>query len=200
MAAKKSAPRVSAGGRGEVRRAISGRENELAAIAVFAVGVLIALAVYFRLAGPVGRGADTGLGAAIGLGRYLLPPVTGVIGWSLLRGDQAPSRMKLALGWGAISIAVLGLLHVFRGPDGYTGIDDLGGAGGWIGALFGQSLDDLIQPVGASIVMVLLALCGTLLVSELSLKGLLDVVVDALKALAGWLAPAYATRPTTSEP
>lgn len=190
MAAKKSAPRApraSAGGRGEVRQAISGRENELAAIAVFAVGVLIALAVYFRLAGPVGRGADTGLGAAIGLGRYLLPPVTGVIGWSLLRGDQAPSRMKLALGWGAISIAVLGLLHVFRGPDGYTGIDDLGGAGGWIGAVVGQSLDALIQPVGASIVMVLLALCGTLLVSELSLKGLLDVVVDALKALAGWL-------------
>ncbi|MEY4361706.1 MAG: cell division protein FtsK [Actinomycetota bacterium] len=187
MAAKKPAPRASSRGRQEVRQAISGRENELAAIAVFAVGVLTALAVYFRLAGPVGRGADTGLGAAIGLGRFLLPPVAGLIGWSLLRGDKAPSRMKLALGWGAISLAVLGILHIFRGPDGYTGIDDLGDAGGWFGALIGQSLDALIQPVGATIVMVLLALCGTLLVSELSLRGLLDVLADALKALAGWL-------------
>ena len=187
MATKKPAPRASSGSRSEVRQAISGRENELAAIGAFAVGILIALAVYFRLAGPVGRGADTGLGAAIGLGRYLMPPVAGVIGWSLLRGDKAPSRMKLALGWGAISVAVLGILHIFRGPEGYTGIDDLGGAGGWIGALVGQSLDALIQPVGATVVMVLLALCGTLLVTELSVKGLLELLVDALKSLAAWL-------------
>jgi DNA segregation ATPase FtsK/SpoIIIE, S-DNA-T family len=187
MAAKKPAPRASSGGRSEVRQAISGRENELAAIGAFAVGILIALAVYFRLAGPVGRGADTGLGAAIGLGRYLMPPVAGLIGWSLLRGEKAPSRMKLALGWGAISVSVLGILHIFRGPEGYTGIDDLGGAGGWIGALIGQSLDALIQPVGATVVMVLLALCGTLLVTELSVKGLLELLADAMKALAAWL-------------
>ena len=59
----------------EVREALSGRENELAAIAVVVVGVIIALAVYVKLAGPVGRGADAVFASLLGLGRYLLPPV-----------------------------------------------------------------------------------------------------------------------------
>ncbi len=157
-------------GRHEVRQAITGRETELAAIASFVIGVLIALAVYVELAGPVGRGADAVLGAIIGIGRYALPVVAITIGVVLLRDDDAPGRTKMTLGWGGLVVAVLGVVHIGRGPDGYTGVDELGGAGGWIGAVVGQTLRALIGPIGAVLVLVALGLAATLLITRLSLR------------------------------
>ena len=155
-----------------MRQAISGRESELAAIALFVLGLLIALAVYVKLAGPVGRGADAALGAVIGVGRYLLPVVAVAIGVVLLRDDDAPGRAKLSLGWGGLGVAVLGVIHIARGPEGYTGVDDLGGAGGWIGALIGQTLQALLGSIGAVLVLVAIGLAATLLITRLSLRDL----------------------------
>ncbi len=172
---------------GEVRSAISGRENELAAIAAFVIGLLIALAVYFKLAGPVGRGTDDALGAIIGWGRYLLPLVAVAIGVALLRGEQTPSGTKFALGWGGVGIAALGLLHVFRGPDGYTGLDSLSRAGGWFGALFGQTLDSLIGTIGTTLVLVAIGLGGALLITTLSITGAYDALREILGRVFGRL-------------
>jgi S-DNA-T family DNA segregation ATPase FtsK/SpoIIIE len=180
-----SGVRKPSNARGEVREALSGREHELSAIAFFVLGVLIGLAVYVRLAGPVGRGTDTALGAIMGLARYGLPLVSIAIGVALLRGDQAPSRMKLALGWGAMVSAALGQLHVLRGPDAYTGVDELGGAGGWFGAAVGQTLSSLIGPIGASLVFVALALGSLLLITNMGLKAMITVVAAALSRLFG---------------
>ena len=171
--------------RGEVREALSGREHELSAIAFFVLGVLIGLAVYVRLAGPVGRGTDTALGTIMGLARYGLPLVSIAVGVALLRGDQAPSRMKLALGWGAMVLAALGQLHILRGPDAYTGVDELGGAGGWVGAAVGQTLSSLIGPIGASLVFVALALGSLLLITNMGLKAMLTAVGGMLSRLFG---------------
>ena len=180
-----SGSRQPSNARGEMREALSGRENELSAIAFFVLGVLIGLAVYVRLAGPVGRGADTALGVIMGLARYGLPLVSVAIGVALLRGDQAPSRMKLALGWGAMVLAALGQLHILRGPDAYTGVDELGGAGGWVGAAVGQTLSSLIGPLGASLVFVALALGSLLLITNMGLKAMIEAVGSALSRVFG---------------
>ena len=180
-----SGSRRQSNARGEVREALSGREHELSAIAFFVLGILIGLAVYVRLAGPVGRGTDTALGAIMGLARYGLPLVSVAIGVALLRGDEAPSRMKLALGWGAMVLAVLGQLHIVRGPDAFTGVDALGGAGGWVGAAVGQTLSSLIGPIGASLVFVALALGSLLLITNMGLKAMIDAVGSMLSRLFG---------------
>jgi S-DNA-T family DNA segregation ATPase FtsK/SpoIIIE len=155
---------------GEVRRAINGRESEFVAIAFIVLGVIVGLAVYARLAGPVGRGADTALGCLLGLGRYCLPLVFIAIGVAQLRGDEAPNRVKLALGWGGVVLSALGILHVFKGPDAFTGVDALGGAGGWLGAILGQVLQVTIGDIAAVLVLTALALGCSLLISSLSLK------------------------------
>lgn len=130
--------------------------------------------MYVELAGPVGRGADAALGAVIGMGRYLLPVVAVTIGVILIREDDAPGRTKMTLGWGGLVVAVLGIVHIGRGPDGYRGVDDLGGAGGWIGAVVGQTLRALIGPIGAVLVLVAIGLAATLLITRWSLRDLFE--------------------------
>ncbi|MFM8383166.1 MAG: DNA translocase FtsK 4TM domain-containing protein [Actinomycetota bacterium] len=167
-------------GPGEIRRAVTGREHEFWAIAFIACGVLVGLAVYARLAGPVGRGADAALGAGIGLGRFALPVILVAIGIALLRGDHPVGRTRLTIGWGGVLVAGLGVLHVVRGPRSYTGVDALGAAGGWIGAAGGETLRTLLGPVGAILVLVALAIASALLITTLALKAILLAIRDVL--------------------
>ena len=161
----KSEPRQS-----EVRQAIEGRQSEFSAIAFILLGIIVGLAVYLRLAGPVGRGADTALGCLLGLGRYVLPLVFVAVGVTHLRVDEKPNRMKLVLGWGGIVLSILGTLHVVKGPDAFTGVDELGGAGGWLGALLGQTLGSAVGSIAAVLILVAVALGCSLLITSLSLK------------------------------
>ena len=154
----------------EVRQAIEGRQSEFSAIAFILLGIIVGLAVYLRLAGPVGRGADTALGCLLGLGRYALPPIFIAIGIAHLRADETPNRMKLALGWGGVVLASLGILHVTKGPDAFTGVDALGGAGGWLGALLGQTLGSAVGAIAAVIVLIAVIVGCSLLITSLSLK------------------------------
>ena len=154
----------------EVRQAIDGRQSEFSAIAFILRGIIVGLAVYLRLAGPVGRGADTALGCLLGLGRYALPPIFVAVGIAHLRGEETPNRMKLALGWGGVVLASLGILHVVKGPDAFTGVDALGGAGGWLGALLGQTLGSAVGAIAAVLVLIAVGLGCSLLITSLSLK------------------------------
>jgi len=154
----------------EVRQAIDGRQSEFSAIAFILLGIIVGLAVYLRLAGPVGRGADTALGCLLGLGRYALPPIFVAVGVSHLRGDESPNRMKLALGWGGVVLASLGILHVVKGPDAFTGVAALGGAGGWLGALLGQVLASAVGAIAAILILIAICLGCSLLITSLSLK------------------------------
>lgn len=156
--------------RSEVRQAIEGRQSEFSAIAFILLGIIVGLAVYLRLAGPVGRGADTALGSLLGLGRYVLPPVFVAVGITHLWGDEKPNRMRLALGWGGVVLSALGILHVVKGPDAFTGVDELGGAGGWLGALLGQTLGSAVGAIAAGLILVAAALGCSLLITSLSLK------------------------------
>jgi S-DNA-T family DNA segregation ATPase FtsK/SpoIIIE len=164
---------------------LSEREHEFAAIGLIVLGILVGLAVYFRLAGPVGEGANTGLGAVLGLGRFALAPILIAMGISLLQGDEAPSRVRLAAGWGGVVLSLLGILHVLRGPRSYTGVDQIENAGGWVGAAFGETLRALIGPVGAVLVCIAVAIGSALLLTTLGLKAILlavrDVSVNAFR-------------------
>ena len=57
----------------ELRQAVAGREPEFAGIGFIAVGVLLGMAIYFNLAGPLGRGVETIVGWLTGIGRFVVP-------------------------------------------------------------------------------------------------------------------------------
>ena len=57
----------------ELRSAIEGREHEFAGIGFIVVGLLLALAIWFHVAGPLGRGIEVLVGWFTGLGRFVVP-------------------------------------------------------------------------------------------------------------------------------
>ncbi|MEP7201751.1 MAG: DNA translocase FtsK [Ilumatobacteraceae bacterium] len=169
----------------ELREAIEGRENEFAGIGFIAVGVLLGMAIYLNLAGPLGRGTETVVGWLTGLGRFVVPIALIAVGVALVGKGQSMRRFRLAIGWGLLGLSLLGLLHVVRGPDKIMAdFDTLGRAGGWIGALVGEPLRSLIASGGAIVVLVATCIGGALVLTGASLRSMLTHTGKGVGAVA----------------
>jgi DNA segregation ATPase FtsK/SpoIIIE, S-DNA-T family len=126
-----------------------------AGLAVLALGLISAIAVWFTAAGPLGA-AITGLfRLLVGNLALLLPPL--LILWAIHLLRQQPQRERrgrLLVGGLAILLTVTGMLHLWAGSprdeDGWSH------AGGVIGVLAGQ----LERVLPASLVVLLLFLLG----------------------------------------
>ncbi len=160
--------------RTELRDAVSGREHEFVGVAFIFGGVLVALAVYLKSAGILGRGVTNLLAFLAGLGRFAVPIVLVLIGLALIRKGRSDHPYRLAFGWGAIGIAALGLLHTFRTDHtGITGNNDtVKKAGGFFGSLIAAPLTNLIGSIGATILLIGFGFVGVLLISNKSVRTL----------------------------
>ena len=87
----------------EMREAVSGREHEFLGLGLIGAAVLLGLAMYFDLAGPLGRGVETVFGWLAGLGRYAVPVVLAAIGVSLVRRGRTSSPFRLFVGWALVA-------------------------------------------------------------------------------------------------
>ena len=155
----------------DVRGAIEGQEHEFAGLGLIALGVLIGLAVYAKLAGIVGRGVSNVLGWLTGLGRFVVPIAIIAVGVALFRPGHIRQRQRLQLGIAIATGALLGLLHVARGPEQIsTSLSALEDAGGWIGALIGTPLESLLSAVGASVLLVIALFGSFLIISRMSVR------------------------------
>lgn len=161
----------------ELREAVEGREHEFVGIVLLGVGLLLGLAMYLDLAGPLGRGVETFVGWFLGLGRFVLPIVLVSSGIALVKRGRSSSPTRLVIGWGLAGVSLLGLLHVLRTPDSLNpltdddpGVRTLGEAGGWVGAAIGAPLEALVATAGATVVLLALAVAGGLLITRTSLR------------------------------
>lgn len=155
----------------ELRDAVEGREHEFIGLGLIGASVLLGLAIYLNLAGPLGRGIETLTGWLAGLGRYAVPIVLLAVGVSLVRKGRTSSPFRLTVGWLMVSLSTLGLLHIFRGPDKISAnFDELGTAGGWFGALVGEPLLYLLDPAAAAAVLVAVLVAGVMLISQTSVR------------------------------
>ena len=159
------------GTRAELRAAVEGREHEFVGVALIAGGILVGLAIYFKLAGVVGRAFDRALGWLCGLGRYAIPVVLVASGVALVRQGRSDRRVRLVVGWGALGASVLALLHIFKMPNNkWSDLGPLGRAGGWLGALVGVPVRSLIGDVAAVVLLVTLAFAAVLLITGMSIS------------------------------
>jgi S-DNA-T family DNA segregation ATPase FtsK/SpoIIIE len=168
----------------EWRRAVAGREEELIGIGLIALGVLLGLGVYLRLAGPLGRAVENVLGWFFGWGRFLLPLALVAFGVALVHRGVCSHRVRLTIGWVAIVASLLGVLHLGRGPSKLTAdLDALADAGGSLGAIVAEPLRSLISGWGASVVLLAVLLGGIVLVTQKSLRELWVVSRDGVGAV-----------------
>jgi S-DNA-T family DNA segregation ATPase FtsK/SpoIIIE len=154
------------------RTAVDGREHELLGIALIAASVILALAMFFELGGPIGSALDTVLGWLAGLGRFLVPLALAGVGVALIKKGRTSHRVRLVLGWSLVTAGVLGLLHIVRGPDGLGSADEFGDGGGFVGSAVGEPTRGLLSEVGGSVLLVAVIVGGVVLVSGAALRDL----------------------------
>ena len=154
----------------DLRHAVEGREHEFVGIVCIGIGLVLGLATYFNLAGPLGRGIETFVGWFLGLGRFVLPIMLVAAGVALVKKGRSSSPTRLLVGWGLITIAALGMLHVVGDPDPWRDAGEVGEAGGWLGVAIAQPLQSLLASAGAVVVLLAIGSGGGLLVTSTSLK------------------------------
>jgi len=160
------------------------RAGELFGMLFVVMGVLLSLSVYVSVVGPVGRGVDTGLRWTVGLGRYVLPVVCLGLGVALLKRVSIEHRVRLTFGWLVVSIALLGVLHVFLAANALEiSLGALEGAGGWLGWLVGEPLESSLSPVGAVVILAPTIVLGLMLATAKSLPDLARSVAGLFKKM-----------------
>jgi S-DNA-T family DNA segregation ATPase FtsK/SpoIIIE len=154
----------------ELREAVAGREHEYIGVGLIAGGILLALAIYLNVAGPLGRGVETLFGWLTGIARFLVPAALVAVGVALVGRGKSVSPMRLVIGWAMIAVSVLGLLHVVNGPNGLSDLDEVDDGGGIVGAAIAEPLQALLATPGALVVFIVVAVGGVLIITRTSLR------------------------------
>ncbi len=139
------------------KAALGHQADDVWGVVMLVVAALAGLGIYLGLAGPAGRAVAGGSGDAVGWARLLITPALVVAGITLIRGGPRQVLARVVLGCCGALVAMSGLLHIVRGPQqwspGHPGMARLAGAGGFIGALVGAPLRQLLAPWGAALVL-----------------------------------------------
>ncbi len=109
------------------------------ALGLIALGLVTAVGVLWEAAGPVGEWVTIGTRSVLGAGAVALPLALVVAAVALMRSEPNPqTRPRMVIGTLLVTLALLGLLHLFNGrPDT---LDDQMYAGGWLGWFSGGLL------------------------------------------------------------
>ena len=152
-----------------MRRAIAGREHEFIGLLLIVAAIILAAGIYFDFAGILGDGIEWLGGALAGVGRYVLPVILLAVGVSFIHSARSSSPYRLVIGWSLVGLTALGVIHVARGPEGFSvsGVTDSGGVIGWI---VGEPLRTLMAEFGSIVVLVALGIGGLLLITQASLR------------------------------
>lgn len=79
----------------QAKGVLSEHSLDIAGLALVVAGIVVACGVYGSFAGRLGQWVDTGLGASVGILRFLLPPAFVALGVSLIREPTRRARAML---------------------------------------------------------------------------------------------------------
>jgi S-DNA-T family DNA segregation ATPase FtsK/SpoIIIE len=173
-----------------VATAVGGHGPDVWGLVFIALGALTALGIYADLTGPAGRGFTTATGAAVGLGRWLLPPALVAAGIVLIRSTPdevekpAPSggTARLVVGGFLLTVAATGLLHLLRdAPEWGDPVDRFGAAGGYLGFALAAPLRAFLAVWGAVLVLLTIGLVGLVVLSRVPVRVAADRTAAGVK-------------------
>jgi S-DNA-T family DNA segregation ATPase FtsK/SpoIIIE len=131
------------------------------------VAIVLGASLWGRMGNTVGRAIHTGAADGFGSLAWFLPVLAALLAWRFLRHpDRNTETVRAAIGWTALLLGVLGLIHMAKGtPRPSDGIHALRLAGGYLGYAMSGPLAGALTPWVAALLLTLLAAYGGLLIS-----------------------------------
>ena len=158
------------------------RRNEIIAIALFALGMLLTLCLVFfnpndpslnsagqnetrNLIGPAGAYVSDVMLQSVGLASYLLPLLLFLAAWRRFRTRRIHAPVSRIIGLLTLLVSVAALLALGQMPLLFDGRVR---AGGFLGAFVAGNLAGALNTVGALVLLLALAATGLLLATNFS--------------------------------
>ncbi len=137
--------------------------------------MLSGLGIYFGAAGAAGFAAETGLAVALGVLRYLAPPLMVAAGWLLARGprperhdDAEPAALHPAAVSVVLFATLAGLAYVWGGSDASGDLlDRLESGGGLLGMAVARPLVAVTSRVAAGALLTMAAIALLMVLSRI---------------------------------
>jgi S-DNA-T family DNA segregation ATPase FtsK/SpoIIIE len=175
-----------------------------AGLFLIGLAVVVAAAIWWDLPGAVGNGIRTVVGGSVGMLGWAVPLMLLFIGLRTLRHpDHNGPAGRQVIGWTAVSLGILGLVHIANGlpRPGNPADGPLQDAGGAIGYVVSSLLSDLLTQYVAAPLLVLLSIFGALVVTGTPVYAIPLRVRAAFDVLMGRTAlpedaPSVAAAPT----
>ncbi|MDQ1540941.1 MAG: segregation ATPase FtsK/SpoIIIE, family [Actinomycetota bacterium] len=138
-----------------------------AGLAVLGAAIVVAGGVWWRLPGPIGTGIVAVVRGLFGSAALVVPVLLGALAWRTLRHPERVSASgRIVIGWSALGLGVLGLLHVAHGsPAPSLGAGAVRRAGGFVGFMIASPLETGLTVWLTVPLLVLLGLFGLLVVT-----------------------------------
>lgn len=173
-----------------------GRRNEIVAILLVAVGLLLALclisAAFYpndpswnsvgsaetqNWAGSIGANVAATVFQFIGIAGYLLPLLLFAAAWRRFRTTSIQSPLTRISGLLILVVAVSGLLSISHLRPLF---DSSVQPGGLLGSVVAQGLASGLNTIGATVVLVAIAATGLLLATNISFVRIYSVIVETI--------------------
>ncbi len=141
--------------------------------------IVAAVATWWHATGPI-KPLGTALVNLLGAGSWTVPILLALLGWRFLRHpDKNADTARMVIGWTALLVGALGLLHVASGTPGLSGgLGRIRSAGGLIGYAASAPLVHVISKWATTPVLALVAGFGLLVVTGTPLHRVPDRVAE----------------------
>ena len=155
------------------------------------VAIVLGAGLWGRMGNPVGRAIRTVLEGAFGSVAWVVPLLVALLAWRYLRHpDRNAETARAAIGWTALLLGVLGLVHLAKGtPRPSDGPTAMHGAGGLVGYAVSGPLATAVTPWAAAPLLVLLVAFGVLVITGTPLHKIPERIAD-VREIFGHARPA----------
>jgi len=134
------------------------------ALFMLALGIILGACFWFQIPGAVGRGIRYGVTTLFGIGSYAIPLIALVSCVLIFRNRRKSSGARLTLGWIAVALGFLGILHIACGLPRPSDMDAVREAGGIVGFIVSSVLADPLSVWVAVPLLVILMIFGAIII------------------------------------
>jgi S-DNA-T family DNA segregation ATPase FtsK/SpoIIIE len=154
------------------------------------VAIVLAASLWGRMGNAAGRAIQTVVGGAFGSLAWAIPVLVALLAWRFLRHpDRNSETVRAVIGWTALLLGALGLIHIAKGtPHPSDGQAAMRAAGGLLGYAVSGPLAAALTPWVAAPLLALLAGFGVLVITGTPLHRIPDRVAE-LRVMFGHAAP-----------